>query len=91
MNKEVIFLSNRYGRGNYLEQTCPYSPWYELKYHGNYLTITGEDPIVGVDPEGGPCIMAGSLLAGYRVMEIWQIAADGMVFLKKSVNDDLMA
>ena len=72
MNKEVIFLSNRYSRGNYLEQTCPYSPWYELKYYGDFLTITGKDPIVVVDPKGCPSIMAGSLLAGYRVMEIRQ-------------------
>jgi hypothetical protein len=28
-----------------------------------------------VDPEGGPCIMAGSLLAGYRVIEIRHTAA----------------
>ena len=80
-HKEVIFLSNSYSRGNYLEQTCPDSPWYELKYHGNYLTITGEDPIVAVDPEGGPYIMAGSLLAGYRVMEIRQTAADDRILL----------
>lgn len=75
MNKEVIFLSNRYSRGKYLEQTCPYSPWYELKYHGNFLTITGKDPIVVVDPKGCPSIMAGSLLAGNRVMEIRHTAA----------------
>lgn len=55
------------------------------------MTIAGEEPIVVVDTKGCPSIMAGSLPAGYRVMEIWQIAADGMVFLKKSVNDDLMA
>lgn len=81
-HKEIIFLSNRYSCGNYLEQTCPGSPWYELKYHGNYLTIAGEDPIVAVDPEGGPCILAGSILAGYRVMEIRQIAADDRILLK---------
>lgn len=81
-HKEIIFLSNRYSRGNYLEQTCPGSPWYELKYHGNYLTITGGDPIVAVDPEGGPYIVAGSLLAGYRVMEIRQTAADDRILLK---------
>lgn len=80
-HKEVIFLSNRYSRGNYLEQTCPDSPWYELKYHGNYLTITGEDPIEVVDPEGGPYIMAGSLIKGYRVMEIRQSPADDRILL----------
>ena len=80
-HKEIIFLSNRYSRGNYLEQTCPDSPWYELKYHGNYLTITGEDPIVAVDPEGGPYIMAGSLIKGYRVMEIRQSPADDRILL----------
>lgn len=57
------YEGDKYSRGNYLEQTCPGSPWYELKYHGNYLTIAGEDPIVVVDPEGGPYIVAGSLLA----------------------------
>lgn len=65
-------------------QTCliPGNPWYELKYHGNYLTVTGEDPVVAVDPEGGPYIMAGSLLAGYRVIEIRQIAADDRIILR---------
>lgn len=85
-HKEIIFLSNRYSRGNYLEQTCPDSPWYELKYHGNYLTITGEDPIVAVDPEGGPYIMAGSLIKGYRVMEIRQSPADDRILLNLKKN-----
>lgn len=88
-HKEIIFLSNRYSQGNYLEQTCPNSPWYELKYYGNYLTINGEDPIVAVDPEGGPCIIAGSILAGYRVMEIRQVAADDRIIInleKKSAR-----
>lgn len=76
------YEGDKYSRGNYLEQTCPGSPWYELKYHGNYLTIAGEDPIVAVDPEGGPYIVAGSLLAGYRVMEIRQTAADDRILLK---------
>ena len=80
-HKEIIFLSNRYSRGNYLQQTCPDSPWYELNYHGNYLTITGEDPIVAVDPEGGPMIAAGGFIGKYRVIEIRQIAADDKIIL----------
>ncbi|MBQ9309866.1 MAG: hypothetical protein IJ222_03275 [Bacteroidales bacterium] len=80
-HKEIIFLSNRYSRGNYLQQTCPDSPWYELNYHGNYLTITGEDPIVAVDPEGGPMIVAGGFIGKYRVIEIRQIAADDKIIL----------
>lgn len=80
-HKEVIFLSNRYSRGNYLEQSCPDSPWYELNCNSNYMSIHGENPILAVDPEGGPYIGVGSLLGKFRVMEIRVSPADGKILI----------
>ena len=80
-HKEVIFLSNRYSRGNFLEQTCPDSPWYELNCNDDYMTITGDDPILAVDPSGGPYISAGSLIGKYRVLEIRRSPVDGKIIL----------
>lgn len=81
-HKEVIFLANRYSRrGNYLEQSCPDSPWYELNCNYNYLSFLGENPILAVDPEGGPYISVGSLIGKYRVMEIRVSPLDGKVLI----------
>lgn len=80
--KEIIFLSNRYSRGNYLEQACPDSPWYELNYNGNYVSVSRHgDEILTIDPEGGPYITPGCIIAGFRVTEIRESPVDGKFLL----------
>lgn len=78
----VIYLSNRYGKGSYLRQSCPDSPWYILYCDESaYISITGENPIVAIDPSGGPYIAVGSVIGGLRVTEILRSPVDGKFLL----------
>lgn len=50
-----------------MEQSCPDSPWYELNYNGNYVSVSRHgDEIQAIDPGGGPYITPGSIIAGFH-------------------------
>ena len=79
--QETILLPARYGKERALVQTSPDSPWYTLEGAFDYISIQGDDPILAVDPDGGPFISVGGFIGKYQVMAIRMTPGEGKILI----------